>query len=147
MWNWLKKTFNNFLILLILLFGGTIISPVPVTGEEIMITFTAPGDDGSTGTATTYLVFYSTQEFDALNVDSLVAEGIVDTAQFCPVPSPAGSVEVCTLTNLLDDTDYWIAVKTADEESNWSGLSNVITAHTDDVTPPRDIDDLMQYLE
>jgi hypothetical protein len=83
------------------------------------LTWTAPGDDWKTGTASKYDIRYSTDP---------ITEGTWDQATQCdgePIPQPAGSGESFTVTGLGHGAHYF-AVKTADEVPNWSGLSNVV---------------------
>ncbi|MCH8748898.1 hypothetical protein IH781_04100, partial [Patescibacteria group bacterium] len=88
------------------------------------MTWTAPGDDGSTGTATTYDVRYSTSNITAGNFSSATA------ATGEPIPSVAGSSETMTVSSLSVNTQYYFAMKTADEVPNTSGLSNVVSKYT-----------------
>jgi len=107
------------------------------TQNSVTLTWTSPGDDGSTGTATTYDLRYSTSAITAGNFAS--------ATQVTGEPSPkvAGSLETFTVTGLSLSTTYYFAIKTADEVPNWSALSNVATrATTGDVTPPASIRDL-----
>ena len=107
------------------------------TANSVTLTWTSPGDDGSTGTATTYDLRYST---------SAITNGNFNTATPVtgePSPRVAGSVETFTVTGLNLSTTYYFAIKTADEVPNWSALSNNATrATTGDQTPPASIRDL-----
>jgi hypothetical protein len=94
------------------------------TLDSIKLAWTAPGDDGNEGTATTYDIRYSTEPITNANWDSASQ---VDGE---PAPQPAGSAESFTVTDLEHSTRYYFAIKTADEVPNWSGLSNVATAAT-----------------
>ena len=97
-----------------------------ITSNSVLLTWTAPGDDGSSGTASQYDVRYST---------SLINESNWGTALQVsnePSPSIAGSTENYTLSGLLPNTNYYIAIKTADEVPNWSIISNVLQAATQD---------------
>jgi len=143
---WLGNQLKQFIVAVLMIIFSVAIVPVHALGAEIRIEFTAPGDDGTVGTASEYLIFYSTVSFNAANVDSLVNVGIVDTAHFCAAPLSAGAVEQCTLTGLLDGTTYWIAIKAADEVPNWSELSNICVIQTDDIIPPSRITDLRTFL-
>ncbi|MFD0674538.1 fibronectin type III domain-containing protein [Cohnella sp. GCM10027633] len=94
------------------------------TTTSIPISWTAPGDDGTTGTATEYDVRYST---------SIITTGNWSAASPVsgePTPSIAGSSESYTLTGLTPNTTYYIAMKTRDEVPNESALSNVLTVGT-----------------
>ncbi|HEX76816.1 MAG TPA: hypothetical protein G4O03_00120 [Dehalococcoidia bacterium] len=94
------------------------------TCDSITLTWTAPGDDADTGTASQYDIRYST---------STITDANWDAATQCagePSPQAAGSSESFTVTELSRGTTYYFAIKTADEVSNWSGLSNVASGTT-----------------
>jgi len=95
-----------------------------ITASSITLTWTAPGDDGNSGTASQYDIRYST---------SGINESTWDLASQCarePKPQPAGSKETFTLTRRSSGTTYYLALKTADEVPAWSPLSNVVTGTT-----------------
>ena len=94
------------------------------TQTTIDLDWTSPGDDGGTGTATTYDVRYSTAVIDAGNFASASA------ATGEPSPSVAGNPESMTVTGLTADTPYYFALKTSDEVPNPSGISNVVSLAT-----------------
>ena len=98
--------------------------------DAVTLTWTAPGDDGSSGTAAQYDVRYSTVPINATNWD------IASQAVNEPSPQAAGSAESFTVSGLAPGTTYYFAIKVADEVPNWSGLSNIITATTDPETEP-----------
>jgi outer membrane protein assembly factor BamB len=113
-------------------FGPDLTSPATVTDlassasttNSITLTWTAPGDDGNTGTASEYDIRYST---------SPITEANWNAATQCigePAPQPAGSSETFTVTRLFPGTTYYFALKTADDVSNWSPLSNVASGTT-----------------
>ncbi|MEE9442357.1 MAG: fibronectin type III domain-containing protein [candidate division Zixibacteria bacterium] len=112
-----------------------------VTGSSVVLTWTAPGDDGNSGTASQYDIRYSLSPITDANWDA--------ATQVAGEPSPqaAGTGESSTVTGLNSDTQYYFAIKTADEVPNWSGLSNVATATTPDITPPASIMDLSRLFE
>jgi hypothetical protein len=89
------------------------------TSYTIKLSWTAPGDDGTTGTATTYDIRY--------RVGVPITEASWATATEVmgePAPKPAGSSETFTVTGLSAGTTYYFAIKTADEKPNWSPISN-----------------------
>jgi len=47
-----------------------------------------------------------------------------------PAPHAAGAAETFTVAGLVASTTYYFAIKTRDEASNWSTLSNVVVATT-----------------
>ncbi|MBM3242075.1 T9SS type A sorting domain-containing protein [Candidatus Poribacteria bacterium] len=94
------------------------------TANSITLTWTAPGDDGNVGQATTYDIRYSMAEITEENWDAATpCEGE-------PLPKPAGEPETFTVPDLSPCTTYYFALKTADEVPNWSELSNVPTGKT-----------------
>jgi hypothetical protein len=111
-------------------------NPTPST---IDLSWTAPGDDGSTGTATSYDIRY----FTATITEGNWASATQATGE--PTPSVAGSGESMTVTGLAENTLYYFAIKTADEAPNTSALSNVASNTTTvapDTTAPATISNL-----
>ena len=101
-----------------------------LTAGSVELTWTAPGDDGSTGTADQYDIRYSS---------NIINEGNWGTALQVtdePLPAAAGTAQSFTVTGLLDDSRYYLAIKTADERPNWSAVSNVVLVSTADTTAP-----------
>ena len=99
------------------------------TRTSIDLSWTAPGDDANTGTASTYDIRYSTSPITDTNWGS---------ATQCigePAPSAAGSAETFTVTGLSNLTTYYFTLKTADKVSNWSTLSNVASGTTQNSPP------------
>lgn len=103
------------------------------TPTSVTIQWTAPGDDGTTGTAAQYDVRYSTS---AINEGNFGAATRVTGA---PAPQAAGTTQSMDVTGLTPSTSYWFAIKTADEQGNWSTISNLVQwttgASTDDIRP------------
>ncbi len=107
------------------------------TQTGVTLTWTAPGNDSTTGTASTYDLRYSTAPITLANFSSATQVAGV------PAPKTAGSAETFTVNGLTMSTTYYFAIKTADAVPNWSGLSNVVTKATlGDVTPPSTIANL-----
>ena len=99
------------------------------TANSITLTWEAPGDDGSAGTATEYDVRYS---------KATITEGNWPSATKAtgePTPRIGGSAEMFTVTGLQASTKHYFAVKTADEVPNWSELSNPASSTTDASAP------------
>ena len=94
------------------------------SSNSVTLTWTAPGDDGTVGIASQYDVRYSMSPINEANW------GSAQQAAGEGAPLPAGSVETFTVANLLSDSTYYLAIKTADEVPNWSPLSNVVSAST-----------------
>ncbi len=95
------------------------------TSTSITLSWTAPGDDGSTGTATEYDIRYSTLPIVTPD-DWAEAIQIVDE----PYPLEAGNGQSYTVGSLSPETSYYFAIKTRDEVSNESLISNVLNAYT-----------------
>ena len=92
-----------------------------VTGNSpgtVDLSWIAPGDDATTGTASVYIVRYNTTTITETNwITSINVTGE-------PTPSPAGSVESMTVSGLTPGKVYHFAIMTQDEASNTSGVSN-----------------------
>jgi hypothetical protein len=127
---------HYLLILLLILVGLATMPPTAgaqVTASSVQLSWTTPGDDSLSGTASQLDLRYSTSVINATNFAS--------ATRWNAAPSPAapGTRQTTTVTGLLPSTTYWFAIKTADEVPNWSGISNVISratlAATDAVRP------------
>ena len=95
------------------------------TISSATLTWTAPGDDGDRGTASQYDVRYATEPVTENNW------GSASRADGEPTPSVAGETETFIVRGLDSDSDYYFAIKAADEELNWSGISNTDSARTE----------------
>ncbi len=79
--------------------------------NSLRIHWTAPGDDGSIGTATSYDLRWSTSPIPTdISVDAFGAlpevPGVNETA-----PQPAGQQEEILFQDLEDEADYYFALK------------------------------------
>jgi len=108
--------------------GGDTTPPATITdlaastgtgAGEVDLTWTAPGDDGDTGTAMTYTVRYA----DSAIVSPFGWVMATDVSGE-PTPQAAGSYESMTVSGLTPGQTYHFAIRTQDEAANWSGLSN-----------------------
>jgi len=93
------------------------------TTSSIDLSWSAPGDNGSFGTAAWYDIRYSTSTITDGNWSS--ATLVYDE----PTPLSAGSSQSMTIAELSEGT-YYFAIKTFDEVANVSGLSNVASSTT-----------------
>jgi len=94
-------------------------------GENyVVLVWTAPGDDGDTGQASSYDVRYRTA--GPTNSDNFDTSTPVPT----PVPKPAGALEQLNVSGLASETIYWFAIRVADEVPNWSPVSNPVEVLT-----------------
>jgi len=91
--------------------------------HTIVANWTAPGDDGTCGTAASYDLRISTSAINAGNFSSA-------THVTTSVPQPAGSAECVVASGLSVCTTYYLALKTTDAASNTSSLSNLPSVTT-----------------
>ena len=98
------------------------LSAAAVSGSSVTLQWTAPGDDGNTGTAAQYDIRYATT--------AGASWGEMTQATGEPLPAPAGQSEVFVVTGLSPNTTYYFLMKTADEVPNWSAVSNMASATT-----------------
>ena len=85
---------------------------------EFLLTWTAPGDDGAQwGAASEYDIRYSTSPIEE---EDFATEA---RATGEPKPSLAGGPESFSIFGLSPGTNYFFALKTADEVPNWSDIS------------------------
>lgn len=94
------------------------------TISSINLSWTAPGDDGTSGTATNYDIRYLTENITDSNWSSATQ------VSGEPTPASAGSNETMTVSGLSSATTYYFAIKTSDEVPNVSELSNVSSGAT-----------------
>jgi hypothetical protein len=107
---------------------------VAVTGTDtgtIQLSWTAPGDDEDSGTASTYIIRYGTEPIDsqsAWDAATSVISGV-------PAPTEAGTTQSATVTGLMPGDSYHFAIRTRDENFNISGISNDASALARTPTP------------
>jgi len=89
---------------------------------DLTLAWTAPGDDGNTGTAIDYEIRQGSAPITEANWDS--AAVLVRR----PVPQLAGTAQELELSNLEPDSTYYFALTTTDDALNTSALSNVAQA-------------------
>ena len=91
---------------------------------SVNLSWTAVGDDGTTGTATAYLVRYSTSAINSeatWNAATPVTSGI-------PTPLVAGTLQNMIVSGLTPDQTYYFAIRAQDEEPNLGDVSNPASA-------------------
>ncbi len=100
---------------------------------SVELRWIAPGDDYSTGTASAYVVRYNTEP---IVVDEDENTWVTSTdVPGEPPPNPAGSLESMTVTGLDLGRNYYFAIKSEDEVSNVSAVSNLAQATALDPHP------------
>jgi hypothetical protein len=110
-----------------------------VTSNTVTLTWTAPGDDGTNGTAASYDVRYRTNAITSNNwASSTLATGE-------PAPLLAGTTQSFNINGLTPDRTYYFAIRASDESNNVSQLSNVASASTPplDTTAPAGVTNLL----
>ncbi|HEU4333428.1 MAG TPA: fibronectin type III domain-containing protein [Candidatus Eisenbacteria bacterium] len=112
------------------------LSVTGVTGTSISVRWTAPGDDGATGTASSYDIRYSTSAITSANW------GSATQATGEPLPAASGTQQTFTLGGLAGSRTYYIAIRATDDRGNVSLLSNVVNGTTTDTQPPAAVRDL-----
>jgi parallel beta-helix repeat protein len=95
------------------------------------LTWTAPGDDGSSGLASAYDLRYSLSPITEATWNSAVKYNMSS------IPGPPGSLESETVSGLWEANDHYFAIKASDGVPNWADLSNVAFGRTRDVSPPQ----------
>lgn len=104
---------------------------------EVLLTWTATGDDKYTGTANAYKIRYSASPLYKGNWDMAIEIGGT------PEPQAVGSQENFTVIGLTPEKRYFFAIKAIDEALNPSNISNAVSAVTKlDRTAPRAMTDL-----
>jgi hypothetical protein len=95
---------------------------VGTSGWSVDLSWTAPGDDGSTGTATAYIVKYGPAPITPANWE----ESAILTAGLEPLPS--GTLETRIFQMPDPGVQYYFAIRARDEAGNLGPLSNIARA-------------------
>lgn len=100
---------------------------------QIFINWTAPGDDGATGTAASYAIAYGL----SLIYDNSTFGNALHVAN-PPTPAVAGTRQSYTMTGLANSTKYYFAIRAYDEVPNVGNVSNSAnaTSGAGNLTPP-----------
>ncbi|MFQ5640356.1 MAG: GDSL-type esterase/lipase family protein, partial [bacterium] len=103
------------------------LNPIEVSATSVVLTWTAPGDDGHNGRAFQYDVRYSLSPIDTENDFKSAIQ--VNEA---PAPTAAGTPQSFVDLNLEPETTYYFALQVFDEAGNPSPVSNVASFTTAD---------------
>ncbi|MCI0496335.1 GDSL-type esterase/lipase family protein, partial [candidate division KSB1 bacterium] len=111
---------------------GDVTAPAKVTslavasksGSTVTLTWKAPGDDSLTDRASYYDIRYSKTALTETNWKDATKASNIEK------PLAPGATESFVVMGLAGDTRYYFGLKAADEEYNWSPLSNVVDATT-----------------
>lgn len=120
--------------------------PIPVHSQVATITldWTAPGDDGNVGTATTYEMRWSTTRPDTTTVPNMDNWwNLATTVTSMPTPLPSGSAQSKAVAGpFTTGQTYYFVIRACDEVPNCSPYSNVASKFIPDAMPPSRIIDL-----
>jgi parallel beta-helix repeat protein len=97
------------------------------TSSSVTLSWTAPGDDGNSGVAAQYDLRFSTM---VPGMDTTSWWNSATKVSAVPAPKSAGTAESFIISGLQPNTTYYLALKTADEASNWSSVSKVTSGKT-----------------
>ena len=95
----------------------------PAAADSIDLGWTAPGDDGTAGRASSYELRYSTSPVSG--ADTLGWWGGATSAGVLPPPIAAGGHEQFTVIGLVTGTSYYFILRTTDDAGNTSAFSNL----------------------
>jgi len=118
--------------------------PSPITDLNVILwsrvwvatlTWTAPGDDGTVGTATSYEIRYATFTVASLGGDTTLwwnlAKKVDEDMATIPSPSPAGSKEVIRVEGLPSGQNITFHIRSKDESGNQSDMDTGSEASVD----------------
>jgi hypothetical protein len=88
--------------------------------DSVVVTWSAPGDDGSIGIATAYDLRMSLSPITEADFDAATPVAGV------PAPATTGTRQRASVRGLVRGTTYYFAIRTVDDAGNWSAISNVL---------------------
>lgn len=92
--------------------------------SSIMLQWTAPGDDGDQGIASSYEIRYSKGNITESNFEEATLVSSI------PAPTTPGTLQTAVVSGLTPSTAYFFAMKTRDEVPNVSSMSNITSGTT-----------------
>ncbi|MCP4604429.1 MAG: S8 family serine peptidase, partial [Proteobacteria bacterium] len=107
-----------------------------IDNATITLEWTATGDDGSDGTATSYDIRYSNSGITNGNFEQ------ANPISNAPAPEPSGTVQQVTVFGLSPGKNYVFALVATDDRENSSSISNVVSGTTPDGVPPAEVVDI-----
>lgn len=112
------------------------VSAQTASDSSLTVTWTATGDDGSSGTAASYDLRYRTVAVAGTDTSSWWSAATRVLGM--PTPRSSGAKDSVRVTGLEPFTPYYFILRVGDEVPNWSAFSNVavITTGQDDAIPP-----------
>ena len=125
------------------------VAAVDARSPAVTLAWTAPGEDGTAGTAVAYDIRYSRTPIDATSFASACAVATLVHGDAVPEPAEAGTPEtfvvrgpdprdpsdVCRFGASQSGVTYYFAARTQDRHGNWSAVSAGTTTSTSDLRP------------
>jgi len=111
---------------ILILAGLALIAAAPILAhaqagpDSVRLAWTAPGDDGSIGTASAYEMRMDTSPIDASTW------GSASVVPGGPTPTQAGTRQTWMVRGLDRSIIYYFAIRAVDDAGNWANLSNVL---------------------
>ena len=102
--------------------AGLLLSAREARANNIILEWTAPGDDSTYGRAAEYDLRWS------LHGNQFPLRFFTARRLAIAAPSDAGVVEHLVIPNLPESTTVYFALRTRDRRGNWSRISNVLAA-------------------
>jgi hypothetical protein len=116
--------------------GGSMLAFSYRPGEVILL-WTAPGDDGPTGRAVAYDIRYLPVVLGPIDSEARWQQSIQVLGE--PSPSQAGATDSMIISGLDFGAYYYFSIKTIDDSGNYSALSNSPLIAAGDTVPIPDL--------
>ena len=116
----------------------TNLSASNIAATSLLLSWTAPGDDGMSGLAAAYDLRMSNAPITSANFTSAT------TVSPQPTPLLGGQAQTYVVSGLSGGSTYYFAIRARDEMNNSATISNIVMAVTpgSDTVPPAAIKDL-----
>jgi chitodextrinase len=101
----------------------TVLDPLSKTTSDVPLTWTSPGTDGIYSTATAYDLRY--MEGEITDTAMFDWAGATQCTTGIPTPNTSGYPDTFNVSGLLYNTVYTFALKTTDDNGNYSAFSNL----------------------
>ena len=117
-----------------------LIAAPPAQGQvnpdsSVVLQWTAPGDDGTSGRASAYDIRYRTTAISGTDTTTWWNGATQVSGE--PLPGNVGASDSMRVRGLAPVTTYYFMIRTGDEVPNWSGYSNLAQKSTSgDVVAP-----------
>ena len=109
--------------------------------SSVVLQWTAPGDDGTSGRASSYDIRYRTTAISGTDTTTWWNGATQVSGE--PAPANAGVTDSMRVRGLAPLSTYYFMIRTGDEVPNWAGYSNLAQKSTSgDVTAPAAISTL-----